>query len=53
MPTLIHPDDDMKYIIVVPNPDMIPATSIPDAPVIFATVEYKDAEHPHHEEDAG
>lgn len=46
VPTLIHPDDDMKYIIVVPSPDMIPATSIPDAPVIFATVEYKDAEHP-------
>lgn len=46
LPTLIDPIEDMKYIIVVPNPDYIPATAIPDAPVIFATVEYKCAEHP-------
>lgn len=46
LPTLIDPMEDMKYIIVVPTPDMIPVTAVPDAPVIFATVEYKGAEHP-------
>ena len=46
LPTLIEPGEDMKYILVVSTPEMIPVTSIPDAPVIFATVEYTDTEHP-------
>lgn len=40
LPSLLNPQDWMKYIIVVPNEEMIPLVAVPDAPCMFATVSY-------------
>ena len=42
----LHPRDDMKYIIVVPDERMIPAVRLPDAPCMFATIDYADSDIP-------
>lgn len=43
---MLHPREDMKYIIVVPDADMIPTVRLPDGPCMFATVEYGDSDIP-------
>ena len=35
---LLRPEGDLKYILVIPNENMIPSIELPDAPCIFATV---------------
>jgi hypothetical protein len=42
----LHPREDMKYIIIVPDENMIPAVRLPDAPCMFATVTYGDSDIP-------
>lgn len=43
---LLHPREEMKYIIVVPDKSMIPTVRLPDAPCMFATVNYGDSDIP-------
>lgn len=44
---LLHPqDDDMKYIFVVPNTQMVSQIVLPKAPCLFATVEFHGEEEP-------
>lgn len=43
---LLHPRDEMKYIIVVPDESVIPTVRCPDAPCMFATVTYDDSDIP-------
>lgn len=43
---LLHPRDEMKYIIIVPDEAMIPSVKCPDAPCMFATVKYSDSDEP-------
>lgn len=43
---LLQPDDDLKYIIVVPHISMIKDIKKPKAPCLFATVDYKGEEEP-------
>lgn len=43
---LLQPDDDLKYIIVVPQISMATKLRLPDAPCLFATVEYKGQDEP-------
>ena len=40
---LLQPQDDLKYIIVVPDIGMVPNLPLPDAPCLFATVDLTDA----------
>ena len=35
---LLHPNESIKYILVVPTEEMIPSIELPDAPCIFATI---------------
>lgn len=43
---LLQPQEDMKYIIVVPHISMIKDLQLPEAPCLFATVNYHGAEDP-------
>ena len=43
---MLHPRENMKYIIVVPNESMIPMVRLPDAPCMFAVVRYEDNDIP-------
>lgn len=43
---LLQPQDDTKYIIVVPHISMSNGLKLPDAPCLFATVNYNGEEEP-------
>ena len=43
---LLQPQEDMKYIIVVPNIRMVSQLRLPRAPCLFATVEFSGEEEP-------
>ncbi len=43
---LLQPVPDMKYILVVPNEEMIPAIELPDAPCIFAVIQWNGGNAP-------
>lgn len=40
LPSLLATQDNLKYILVVPNEEMIPMVTLPSAPCVFATVAY-------------
>ena len=41
---LLHPQEDLKYIFVVPNLQMASCLVLPRAPCLFATVEFQGGE---------
>jgi hypothetical protein len=43
---LLRPDDDLKYIIVVPHISMAREMMLPKAPCLFATVNYAGKDEP-------
>jgi len=43
---LLQPDEDLKYIIVVPHISMASKLKLPDAPCLFATVDFKGKDEP-------
>lgn len=43
---LLQPQDDLKYIIVVPHISMASNIPLPNAPRLFATVDFRDGEEP-------
>lgn len=43
---LLQPDDDLKYIIVLPNISMRNELRLPRAPCLLATVDYKGEDEP-------
>lgn len=43
---LLQPQEDMKYIIVIPYISMAHTLHLPKAPCLFATVEYEGEEEP-------
>ena len=43
---LLQLDEDLKYIIVVPNTSMIPRLKLPDAPCLFATIDFEGEDEP-------
>lgn len=43
---LIQPDEDMKYIIVVPNIATISKLRLPNAPCLFATIDFDGEDEP-------
>lgn len=43
---LLQPDDDLKYIIVVPQISMAAKLKLPKAPCLFATVAYNGQDEP-------
>ena len=43
---LLQPQEDTKYIIVVPDRSMVEKLPLPDAPCLFATVELADGTEP-------
>lgn len=43
---LLRPDEDLKYIIVVPNTEMIPHLKVPNVPCLFATVDFAGNDEP-------
>ncbi len=43
---LLQPDDDLKYIIVVPHISMIKKLKLPKAPCLFATIDFHGASEP-------
>ena len=43
---LLQPQEDLKYIIVVPHVSMIPTLFLPKAPCLFATVDFDGQEEP-------
>ena len=46
LPTMLTPQGDLKFIIVVPDEEMIPDVKLPDAPCMFATVTYDGERKP-------
>ena len=42
----LQPDEELKYIIVVSNTSMIPRLKLPDAPCLFATIDYEGDDEP-------
>ena len=36
---LLQPDEGLKYILVIPNENMIPYIELPDAPCMFAVIQ--------------
>lgn len=44
--TLLQPQENMKYIIVVPDASVIPKVPIPDAPCLFAVLRFLDGPVP-------
>lgn len=43
---LLQPSDDLKYIIVLPVISMVERLRLPNAPCIFATVDYRGDDEP-------
>ena len=43
---LLQPDDDLKYIIVVPHVSMVQDLRLPKAQCLFATVDYNGEDEP-------
>ena len=43
---LLQPQEDMKYIIVVPHGAMAQQLKLPRAPCLFATVDYRGQDVP-------
>ncbi len=43
---LLQPQEDLKYIIVVPHVAMAEKLKLPDAPCLFATVDFQGKEEP-------
>ena len=43
---LLRPEEDLKYILVVPHISMARELKLPDAPCIFATVDYAGKDEP-------
>ncbi len=43
---LLQPEDDLKYIIVLPNISVAPKLRLPKAPCLFATVEFHGGDEP-------
>jgi len=43
---LLQPEDDLKYIIVLPFASMAAQLKLPKAPCLFATVDFRGAEEP-------
>ena len=43
---LLHPEGELKYIIVLPNIAMAERLRLPRAPCLFATVDYEGGEEP-------
>jgi hypothetical protein len=43
---LLRPEEDLKYIFVVPDISMAKRLYLPDAPCIFATVDFNGEESP-------
>ena len=43
---LLQPEEDLKYIIVLPHISMAKNLKLPKAPCLFATVDYKGADEP-------
>ena len=43
---LLQPQDDLKYIIVLPHISMAANLRLPNAPCLFATVEFQGGEEP-------
>lgn len=43
---LLEPQEDLKYIIVLPHAGMIPQLRLPKAPCLFATIDFKGSEEP-------
>jgi len=43
---LLQPQEDLKYIIVIPHSAMAKELKLPKAPCLFATVDYRGGEVP-------
>lgn len=43
---LLRPEEDLKYIIVLPSISMTEGLKLPKAPCLFATAEFKGADEP-------
>ncbi len=43
---LLQPDEDLKYIIVIPHISMAPKLKLPYAPCLFATVDFNGKDEP-------
>lgn len=43
---LLQPQEDLKYIIVLPHISMAEGMKLPDAPCLFATVDFRGEEEP-------
>ena len=43
---LLQPQEDLKYIIVLPHISMAEGLRLPRAPCLFATVEFQGKEEP-------
>ena len=43
---LLQPQNDLKYIIVIPNINLAPSVKLPKAPCLFATVKYTGGDAP-------
>lgn len=43
---LLQPQEDLKYIIVVPHISMVSSMKIPNAPCLFATVDFQGNDEP-------
>ena len=43
---LLQPQDDLKYIIVVPHISMASNIPLPNAPCLLATIDFRDGEEP-------
>lgn len=43
---LLQPEDDLKYIIILPHISMAERLRLPRAPCLFATVDYEGGEEP-------
>ena len=43
---LLQPEEDLKYILVLPHVKMARYLRLPDVPCLFATVDYNDGDEP-------
>lgn len=43
---LLKPDEDLKYVIVIPHISMASKLKLPNAPCLFATVDFKGRDEP-------
>ena len=46
LPRLLQPEDDLKYILVLPHIRMAEELKLPKAPCLFATVDYNGSDEP-------